>query len=372
MMNNTSVSVRRSLALALVAMVGAAACAGGSSEATITTLPSTTTTTIAPTTTVVETTTTAAAAPTTTSTVVPDVLRQPLTGEPVASEADLVTRPALAVKIDNHPDARRNHTGLAVADIVFEEKVEGSLTRFAAVFHTQDADPVGPIRSGREQDVALLSSFNQPLFAWSGGNPGVTALVRASFLTDLNWQRNAGSYYRGPGPGPHNLYSDTEALYALTPADHPGAPLGQFSYLADGEVFAGEPGRDVSLSIGSVDVDWSWNDDEQRYERSQEGGEHIDKTYGRVGAENVVLLGVDYRQSAIDANAPEAITIGSGIVTVFSNGEYLSGTWDRELEIFPFRLTLSNGEIIELTPGQTWVELVEVDAAGDPPEFKLS
>ena len=29
------------------------------------------------------------------------------------------------MKIDNHPNARRNQTGLAVADIVFEEIVEG-------------------------------------------------------------------------------------------------------------------------------------------------------------------------------------------------------------------------------------------------------
>ncbi len=117
---------------------------GWSEEATITTLAATTTTVAETTTTVAETTTTVAA--TTTTTIAPVIIRQPLTGEPLASEAGIVARPALAVKIDNHPGARRNHSGLAVADIVYEEKVEGSLTRFAAVFHSQDADPVGPIR----------------------------------------------------------------------------------------------------------------------------------------------------------------------------------------------------------------------------------
>ncbi len=363
-------SARRSLALAAVAMLGAAACSGGSEEATITTLAATTTTVAETTTTVAETTTTVAA--TTTTTIAPVIIRQPLTGEPLASEADIVARPALAVKIDNHPSARRNHSGLAVADIVYEEKVEGSLTRFAAVFHSQDADPVGPIRSGREQDVALLSSLNEPLLGWSGGNPGVTRLIRASFLVDIGAPSNSGSYYRGPGAGPHNLYSDTDSLYALTPEDHPGAPPVQFGYLDDGQVFAGEPGRNVSFSIGSIDIEWTWNDDEQRYERSQEGDEHVDKTYGRIGAENVILLGVDYRPSSIDRNSPEAITLGSGLVTVFSNGEYVSGTWERELEVFPFELTLDNGQTIQLTPGQTWVELVEVDAAGEAPAFEVS
>ena len=54
------------------------------------------------------------------------------------------------------------------------EMVEGRITRFAAVFHSRDSDPVGPIRSGRSQDVDLLTALRQPLFAWSGGNPGVT------------------------------------------------------------------------------------------------------------------------------------------------------------------------------------------------------
>jgi hypothetical protein len=373
MTTKSFLSARRSLALAAVAMVAAAACSGGSEEATITTRAATTTTeaatttTEAATTTVVETTTTSTVAP-----VAPVVIRQPLTGEPLDSEAELVERPALAVKIDNHPGARRNHSGLAVADIVYEEKVEGSLTRFAAVFHTQDADPVGPIRSGREQDVALLSSLNEPLFGWSGGNPGVTALIRASFLVDIGAPLNSGSYYRGPGAGPHNLYSDTDSLYALTPDDHPGAPSLQFGYLDDGQVFAGEPGRDVSFTIGSIDIEWTWDDEEERYQRSQEGDEHIDKTYGRIGAENVILLGVDYRPSSIDRNAPEAITLGSGLVSVFSNGEYVSGTWARELEVARFRLTLDDGQTIQLTPGQTWVELVEVSEAGEAPAFEVS
>ena len=34
------------------------------------------------------------------------------------------------------------------------------MCRFAAVFHTNDSDPVGPIRSGRSQDVDLLTPFN--------------------------------------------------------------------------------------------------------------------------------------------------------------------------------------------------------------------
>ncbi len=112
----------------------------------------------------------------------------PLTGLPIEDPA-LAGRSALVVKIDNHPDARPQ-SGLNQADIVFEENVE-QLTRFAAVFQSNAPDPVGPIRSGRTQDVELLGSLNKPIFAWSGGNPGVTKIINASDLVVANVQSNA-------------------------------------------------------------------------------------------------------------------------------------------------------------------------------------
>jgi len=355
-------------ALALVAV----ACSGGSSpEVAITTVTSTTNAVLETTTTSTMPSGTTSTMPVPSTTLAPDVLRQPLTGVPVASEADIPDRPALAVKIDNAPPARRNHSGLAIADVVFEEKVEDSLTRFAAVFHSQDADPVGPIRSGREQDVNLLSSLNEPLFGWSGGNQGVTRLIRSSFLVDVGAPSNPGSYYRGPGSAPHNLYSDTASLFALTPEDSPGAPTRQFEFLDDGKVFAGDVAKRVSFAIGSIDIVWDWNANEGRYERTQEGEKHVDKTYGQIGAQNVIVLAVDYRQSSIDSDAPEAVTLGEGQASVFSNGEVITGRWQKELAVYNFVLTDDNGNPIKLTPGQTWIELVEVGSPGDQADITI-
>ena len=157
---------RVAFASGLLAVVALAACSGGASSTSD--VPDT----VAPATTVESTTTT---------TTIPPMLA-PLTGLPVST---LITRPALAVKIDNHPKARPQW-GLNQADVVYEENVE-MLTRFAAVFHTNDSDPVGPIRSGRKQDIDLLEPLNSPLFAWSGGNAEVTNLVRASSLIDLSY-----------------------------------------------------------------------------------------------------------------------------------------------------------------------------------------
>ena len=368
MINTRARSVRLVSGLAGLALV-AAACGGGgdSTEETTTLPPETTTTTTTEPAETTTTSTTEAPETTTTEAVVEEPLRQPLTGEVVGDEAELVTRPALAVKIDNADGARRNHTGLAVADIVFEEIVEAGITRFAAVFHTNDADPIGPIRSGRSQDVDILSSLDEPLFAWSGGNPGVTRLIRESFLTDLNWQRNAGSYQRGPGSTPHNLYSDTGQLYALTPEDHPGAPPQQFEYLLPGDEFEGEPVASFDLALRNRDATWDWDAEAGTFARTMDGEPHIDKTYGPITAKNVIVLVTEYRPSAIDRNSPEAQTIGSGPAYIFSDGQVVAARWERGLSVAPFTLTSIDGDPIQLNPGNTWVELAEYTNDPDGP-----
>lgn len=358
-----SARTRRSLALSVV-LVAAAACSGGGDEETIVTTTEPPATTEATTTTVAPTTTEAPET-TTTTTIDPnadDSIRQPLTGEIVESDDDKIDLPALVVKIDNNDaGARRNHSGLAVADIVFEEIVEGD-TRFAAVFHSTGSDPVGPVRSGREQDVNLLSSLNEPLFAWSGGNPGVTRLVRDSFLTDLNAGFNAGAYYRGPGNAPHDLYSSTDRLLELTPDDHPGPPDQQFDYVRPDEEFEGEAVDAFDLSLRGKRIRWEWDAVEGGFARFQSGSRHTDVVHGDIFATNIVVMVVDYKPSRIDSRAPDAQTLGSGPVYVFSNGQVQTGRWRRNLAVGAFTLVDDAGDPLGLTPGNTWVEVAE----GDP------
>ena len=87
-----------------------------------------------------------------------DAATCPLTGSPVPGGGPVPQRPALPVKVTNYATARAQ-TGLNKADIVFEEPVEGGITRFVAVFQCQDASLVGPIRSARNIDIGILGQF---------------------------------------------------------------------------------------------------------------------------------------------------------------------------------------------------------------------
>jgi hypothetical protein len=56
-------------------------------------------------------------------------------------------------------------------------------------FIVKGSDPVGPIRSGRFQDINLVGSLNKPLFVWSGGNSKVSAAIGKSDLVDLSYSK---------------------------------------------------------------------------------------------------------------------------------------------------------------------------------------
>ena len=278
----------------------------------------------------------------------------PLTGLAVDDEASL-NRPALAVKIDNHSLARPQ-SGLNAADIVFEENVE-NLTRFAAVFQSTQASPVGPIRSGRTQDIDLLGSFNGPLFAWSGGNARVTAAIRASDLRQLSAQQQPGFFRSDSRPAPHDLYSSTDALFALAPADA-GPPPPQFEYRSATAAPAGDVVGGVDIAMDGVKVRWTWDAASSMFLRTSDNKVHKDADFdAQVSTHNVVVLYLQYRASPADAGSPEAQTIGSGQAFVLSAGRVIQGTWTRTDRLQPFTLTDATGHVIELTPGRTFVEL---------------
>jgi hypothetical protein len=342
-------------ALGLLALLGAAAACSSDSKSADTTEAAATTSSKATTTTEQATTITGAATTTreaATTTTVPAEPIYPLTGmqnpDPV-----LAARPALIVKIDNAGGARPQ-SGFNEADLVFEEIVNDSITRFAMVFQSGDTDPVGPIRSGRHQDVDLFTALDHPLFAWSGGNATVTGQINNSELINIGPSR-AAVYHRTTDRGvPHNLYSNTKALYTQTPPLAPPAKQ-QFTYRASGAPAAGTPSAGVGVKLDAIDVRWDWNAAKGLYYRTMEGSRHMDRNSGQVSTNNVVVLAMEYAPGI--SGSPDAQTLGKGEAFVFTGGNYIHGTWTRNDIHDPFALVADDGSIIQLQPGRTFIEL---------------
>jgi hypothetical protein len=286
-----------------------------------------------------------------------------LTGLP-AADGVLSMRPALVVKVDNHPGARPQ-TGLNQADIVYEENVE-AWTRFALVFHSQGSDPVGPIRSGRTQDIDLLTSLNGVLFVWSGGNAGVTAAVKSSNFVNMSASaagKGSGFFRSDDKKAPHNLYTNTSDIWAVA-AGRGGTPPPQFLYSADPSSVNGDDVVGVKLRMdGSMKASWEWDANKRVFARRHDDKLHLDSNGEQVSTENVLVLTVEYKISAANKKSPEAQTTGTGVAWVLQQGKFTQGTWTRASEMDPWTLTDATGEPILLTPGRTFVELIRKEQA---------
>ncbi len=242
----------------------------------------------------------------------PGPLTWPLAGT-VAPGGAAGDRAAVVVKIDNDPQSRPQ-AGLEAADLVYELEVEG-ITRFAAVFHSGEAETVGPIRSARSSDVDLLGNLGRPLFAWSGANPTVAGEVggaaAAGVLVNVNQDLASQHYWRdSTRVAPYNLYSDTLALRALAPSDQ-SSPGPVFEYLDDGEGLAvgAIPVAGIQVSYpgdGRIsEVVFAWDPERGGWPRFQVDRRHAEwdsafrsATGAPIVPTNVVILETIYTESA--------------------------------------------------------------------------
>ena len=279
---------------------------------------------------------------------------QPLTGVATRSAA---LRPALAVKIDN-VDAARPQTAVDRADLVYEEMVEGQLTRLIAVFHSDLPPVVGPVRSVRTTDLDILAQFNTPLLAASGANRGVLAAVAAADVVNVNALQAGHAYYRDRSRrAPHNMYARPVDLHVAA-NNVGGQPPALFRYREqDAPPVGGVGSSGVGIAFGRATIDFAWSATDQGWRRTQNRTAHIQAGGVHLAPANVVVLEVQYGTSTIDANSPEAHTVGSGPAYVFTDGQRIDGTWSRAAATDPIKLNDGQGREIGLTPGQTFVEL---------------
>ncbi len=328
----------------------------------------------------------------------------PLTGLPDPSGVS-VSRASLAVKIENTP-AARPQSGLDVADVVFEEVVEGGITRFWAIFNSAAPENVGPIRSVRAMDPQIVSPFGG-IAAFSGGAPPNVALIRATNLVTVD-ENNAGSAFfrESTRSAPSNLYGRTTELFSR--GGTPIPPVAQFSYIGAPDpaaaatttttgkksgnksgnksgkksrtttttttaplAFSGEAITQFHVNFASgYDVTYVWDATTGWKRFSQSSDPFLAATVPpvQISATNVIVMFIPYGGGGGDGNI-----IGTGPAWVFSNGNLVRGIWTKASDTDPTHYTDAAGVPIKITPGRTWVELlpndrtVDVVAAPVPP-----
>jgi len=284
----------------------------------------------------------------------------PLTGVP-ASDGTVPQRPALAIKVDNYP-AARPQSGLDHADIVFEEPVEGGVTRYVAVYQCSEAPLVGPIRSARLVDVGILDQLSKPLFIHMGGiDPVLQALHDAAIVDEDLFSYGNIVEHRFGRVAPYSTYVSTADAWGLDPSDaHPPEPL--FTYSTEPPSGSRIVNIGIPFSSYSPD-DWHYDPATGQYllyfgsrPAMLMDGKQISTT--NVVVEKVQIHLGPWLENDLGGYEVEATLTGSGPLQVFRNGVEIAGSWERATLMNRTRLVSSSGVSIPLAPGRTWVELV--------------
>lgn len=287
----------------------------------------------------------------------------PLTGLALSDQAKLA-RPALTVKIENPPQARPQ-SGLDAADVVFEEVVEGGITRFLAVFHSTDAPLVGPVRSVRPSDPEIIAPFGG-LFAYSGGTPKFMDQLRSTpGITDVGVDKldegDGKAYFRRPGrAAPDNLYTSTDKLWAAGPKN-PKPPPRFADFLPAGQPFAAAgatAATRLTAQVGDFSAVYDYDAASGTYRRAG-----LAEGSATVAAANVIVQFTDYQPSPGDEDTngtpvEKAVTTGTGDAVIVSGGMAVRGKWSRSSASAYATYTDSSGVPVRLRPGRTWIELV--------------
>jgi hypothetical protein len=285
----------------------------------------------------------------------------PLTGRELPEGSLVPANPLVGIKVENTPDAYPL-AGLDRADLVYEEVVEGGITRFVAIFQCTGSDRVGPVRSARTTDPKILLQFQaHPILGYSGGAPPVVRAVDSSGLIGLTESDTPGAFTRDESRVmPHNLFTSTQALIRAA-ADRiggEGAPEPAFSYDTDAPAPAKRIGSAV-VDFPLVAAEWRWQGGHWvRYL----DGEPMQLENGRpITATNVVIQRVSTTQSDIVDVAgypsPEVELTGTGRAWILRDGRLITGRWQREALTDGTTFLTKNGTEISLAPGTTWIEL---------------
>ncbi|MFI7680457.1 DUF3048 domain-containing protein [Actinophytocola sp. NPDC049390] len=280
----------------------------------------------------------------------------PPTSGSATKSTTALTRPALAVKIDNVP-AALPQTGLGAASVVYVEPVEGGLTRLVAVYTGTLPSVIGPVRSARRTDIELLGQYGKPILAYSGAAPELLPALHAAELVNATPAQTAGAYYRdGDRPAPHNLY--------VRPADLPGSAEGPaVAALRFGPAPAGGvPAVTDDVRYRATEFGFTWSAPTARWFVSMNRVPLTSTDSGRVTASTVVFqgVGITTNEPIEDAHgtvSPVAHTVGSGPAIVLRDGHRHTGTWSRPTAQSPTVFHTADGQDLPLAPGPVWVML---------------
>ena len=270
----------------------------------------------------------------------------------------------VGVMVDNHPDARPQ-SGLSKAEVVYEAPVEGSYTRYLAIYNANDAvSQIGPVRSARPYFLDWLREYGDTLYMHCGGSPEALDLIQAQDIFDANefyWGR---FYWRNEDKtAPHNLFTKSDLWNSLltnygasrTTTEWKGWQFAENNISVSTST---EPVKEIKIPFSADNqVVWKYNANAGNYERWLNGAQVLDSDKTPITAKNVLVQYILVKVIDDDGRL-KLSTVGSGDAKILINGEMIRGKWEKDSATARTTFYDQNNQEVMLAPGHTWVEVV--------------
>lgn len=306
----------------------------------------------------------------------------PLTGLPFPDPA-LAERRPIAVKIGNSPDYVRPQSGLSLADVAYEYYIEWGDTRFIAVYYSNNAEKVGPVRSGRFFDEHILRMYHAFL-VYKYSDPREKAYFYSSdFAPYLTVPGYIGSsscppFFYAPAKDSYNNIFFNTAKMAGCAARHTdvdnlrqGLRNGFFS---DKTPENGQTGLRVYTDYSIYNYNyWEYDPATHRYFRYQEANDIVknlprayvpmyDSSTGQpISADNLIVIFVPHtftNQNEEEDQVYHIDPVDNGLAFVFRDGQAYPARWYRTDMDQPLFIADEQGVPIYLRPGRTFFQVI--------------
>lgn len=279
----------------------------------------------------------------------PKPVVNPLTGIGTAGRV-------LAVKIDNVGGAQRQQAGLNSADLVYVIQVEGGLSRYLAVFDSDNSpNRVGPVRSARQTDIPLLAPFGHVGLVYSGAITGLLKDLAAANLQNIT-PAGAAKQFTNGGSSP--TYISPASVFTAFPNLAQATDVGfRFGAVPSGGKAA------TSASVSMPSASFTFTASGARWLVSVDGQSVTTTDQGRAWANNVIIQHIHVVQGKYtDHNAghPDneifSQSTGQGAADFYRDGQVWHGQWSKPTDTSPTSYTV-NGVPMHLAPGRAWIVL---------------
>jgi len=304
----------------------------------------------------------------------------PLTGLAVTDPSHLERKPVF-VKVSNYPDIGRPHAGLSAADMIFEYYIGSGQNRFMAVFYGQDADQIGPVRSGRRVDAEIVPMYNGVL-----GYGSADADTDEVIVTALG--KYAISHLEGPCPAfcgedTHSatgVFANSAAISEFVDGNgwENSAPDLSGMHFQQTPPDTMQPAQNLMILFNYYNRgEWRYDNESGKYMRWIEAIENygtldesmemiplVDRNTGeQLAFSNIIIIKADHNELAPTAHEIKIRGNSSGRPAfLFRDGGMIAGGWTTPNDTDPIQFTYSDGSPLPLKPGNTWITIMNTNS----------